>query len=224
VTPSHGSHHTNTYLLTYNASSDHFLPPPGIFENTPSDVKLRKAIDGSVENENGYHGWIIARIDNTTIIEGCGPTDGRIEDTTSYRTVVCGTIEVIAVYDMVHSVYKRNASTIEHVCYSESALDLTWNKEKYGIFDHSRKDTDAITAVRLILYTMKHTIISPLLVTGHADKRGPSYRLQEEINIQIDNLAGKAQINLPLEFKARHDCLHFSEHHISLVLNEKKVT
>jgi hypothetical protein len=48
----------------------HPLPPPDIFDNIPSDIKLRTASDGSVENENGYHGWIIGRMDNTTISEG----------------------------------------------------------------------------------------------------------------------------------------------------------
>jgi hypothetical protein len=71
-----------------------------------------------------------------------------MEDTTSYRTEVCGTIAVLAVYGMTQSVDKWNASTIEHVCDSESALDHIWNKEKDGIFDQSRPDAYAITAVR----------------------------------------------------------------------------
>jgi hypothetical protein len=36
-------------------------------------------------------------MNNTTIIEGYGPTDVIIEDTTSYRTEVCGTIAVLTV-------------------------------------------------------------------------------------------------------------------------------
>jgi hypothetical protein len=147
-----------------------------------------------------------------------------IEDTTSYRTEVWGKIAVLAVHCMIQSVYKWNASTIEHVCDSDSTLERIWNKEKDGIFDQSRPDADAITAAGLLLSTTKHITISPLWVRGHADKRGPSYALQEEINMQTDKLARKAHLNLPLEFKARHDCLHFPKHHISLVLNEKKVT
>jgi hypothetical protein len=45
-------------------------------------IALRTASDGSVENEKGYHGWIVATLDNATIIEGHGPTEGRIKDTT----------------------------------------------------------------------------------------------------------------------------------------------
>jgi hypothetical protein len=130
---------------------------------------------------------------------------------------------VLAVYGMIQSVYKWNDSTtIEQVCDSESALNRIWSKEKYGIFDQSRPYADA--AAILLLSTTNRTIIYPLWVRGNADERGPSYTLQEEIDMQTDNLSRKAHINLSLEFKARHDCLNFPEHHISLVLNEKKVT
>jgi hypothetical protein len=61
-------------------------PPPDISSNTTAGIDLRMANDGSVENELGYHGWIIAPMDNITIIEGYGPTDGRIEDTTACIT------------------------------------------------------------------------------------------------------------------------------------------
>jgi hypothetical protein len=44
-------------------------PPPEIFSNIPLDIDLRTTSDGLVENEKGYHGWIIARMDNTTLIE-----------------------------------------------------------------------------------------------------------------------------------------------------------
>jgi hypothetical protein len=163
-------------------------------------------------------------MDNTTIIEGYGPTYGRIEDTTSYRTEVCGTITVLTVYGMIQLVYKWNAAMIEHVCDIESALDRISNNEKDGVFDHSRPDADSITAARLLLSAMKHTSVLPRWVRGHADKRGPSYKLQEEINMQTKKLVGKASINLPLEFKAQHDGLHFPEQHISLVLVGKKIT
>jgi hypothetical protein len=101
-------------------------------------------------------------MDNTLIIEGYVPPDGRIEDTTSYRTEVCGTIAVLTFYGMIQSVHKWNDSTIKHVCDNESALDHIWNKEKYDIFDQSRPDADAITVVRELFSTTKHTTISPL--------------------------------------------------------------
>jgi hypothetical protein len=126
---------------------------------------------------------------------------------------------VLAVYWMIQSVYKWNASAIGHVCDSESSLGRIWNKEKDGIFDQSITDVDAITVVRVLVSAAKHTTISPLWVRGHADKRGPSYTPQGEINMQTDKLAGNAHLNLPLEFKAQHDFLHLPEHHISLVIN-----
>jgi hypothetical protein len=71
---------------------------------------------------------------------------------------------------------------------------------------------------------MKHTTILPRWVRGHAKKRGPPYILQEKINMQTDKLVGKAHTNLPLEFKPQHGGLHFPDQHISLVLDDKKVT
>jgi hypothetical protein len=115
-------------------------------------------------------------MDNTTIIEGYGPTDGRIEDTTSYRTEVCVTIAVLDIYGMMQSLYKWHASTVEHVCDSESALDCIWNKDKEVIFDQSITDADAITAARLPLSNTKQRIISPRWVKVNAGKRGPSIR------------------------------------------------
>jgi hypothetical protein len=52
----------------------------------PETIALWTASDGSVENEKGYHGWIVATPENATSIEGNCPTDCRIKYTTSYRT------------------------------------------------------------------------------------------------------------------------------------------
>jgi hypothetical protein len=125
---------------------------------------------GSVENELGYHGWIIARMKNTTIIKGYGPTDRRIEDTTSYITEVYGTITVLAVYIMIQSLYNWNAAKNEHVCDSELALNCIWNIENDDVFDQSRPDTDAITGAGFLLSAIKHTHVSPQWVRGHTDK------------------------------------------------------
>jgi hypothetical protein len=111
--------------------------------------------------KKGYHGWIIARMDNKKIVKGYGPTDGIIDVTTSYRTEVYGTIAVLVVYGMIQSVYNWNAATIEHVWDSESALNRIWNKEKDGIFEQLRPASEAITAARVLLLSMKHTNISP---------------------------------------------------------------
>jgi hypothetical protein len=64
-------------------------------------IALRTANNGSVENERVYHGWSVALLDNSTIIEGHGPTDGRIQDTTSYQTEVLGTISILTIYNMI---------------------------------------------------------------------------------------------------------------------------
>jgi hypothetical protein len=97
---------------------------------------------------------------------------------------------------------------------SKLALDRIWNKGKDCIFDQPSPDADAITSMRVLVSTTKHTTISPLWVRLHADKIGPSYTPQGGINMQTDKVAGKADLNLLLEFKARHKCLNFPEHHI----------
>jgi hypothetical protein len=84
---------------------------------------LRTASDRPVESELGYHGWIVALIYNSIIIEGHGPMDGRIQDTTSYRTEVSGTIVILAIYHMIVEVYNWKSKEIEHVCDSKSDLD-----------------------------------------------------------------------------------------------------
>jgi hypothetical protein len=74
------------------------------------------------------------------------------------------------------------------------------------------------------LSAKKHRTILPLWIRGHADKGGPSYKWKKQINIQTYKLAGNAHTNLPLDFKARHDCIRFPKQHISLVIDGKKVT
>jgi hypothetical protein len=125
---------------------------------------------------------------------------------------------------MIQSAYNWNAATIEHVYNSESALNCIWNKDKDGIFDQSRPDTNTITAARVPLSSTKHTNIYSKWVRGNACRRGPPYTLEEEINMQTDQLAGKAHANLPPGYKARHNCLHFPEQNISIVFDGKKVT
>jgi hypothetical protein len=80
-----------------------------------------------------------------------------------------------------------------------------------------------MTAAILLLPLTKHTHISPKWFRGHTDKRGPLYTLQDKLNMQADRLAGKAQANIPPEYKARHDCIHFPEQKISIVFDIKKV-
>jgi hypothetical protein len=55
-------------------------------------------------------------------------------------------------------------------------------------------------------------------------KEPPHYTVQEEINTKTDRLAGNVHINLPNEYNAQQDCLHFPEQNIYLVLDGKKAT
>jgi hypothetical protein len=86
--------------------------PPQVFQTMTNIITLCTASDGSVENEKGYHGWIVATLNNATIIEGHGPTDGSIQDTTSYQTEVSGTIAILTIYNMIVKVYNWKAKEI----------------------------------------------------------------------------------------------------------------
>jgi hypothetical protein len=126
-----------------------------------------------VEKERGYHGWIVALLDNSTIVEGHGPTYSRIQDTTSYRMEVSCTIAILAIY----------------VCDSESGLDRIWSSEPGGVFDQSRPDADVILVAKEQLQKEIHIKIVPTWVREQTDNRGPPYTDQEHINIRADKLA-----------------------------------
>jgi hypothetical protein len=149
----------------------------------PETITLRTASDGSVENEKGYHGWIVATLDSATIIEGHGPTNGRIQDKTSYRTEVSGTIAILKIYNIIVKVNDCKAKKIKHVCDSESAIDRIWNVEPDGFFDQSRPHADVILVAKVQVQKVKHTKSVPTWVRGHADKRGTPYTDQEQINM-----------------------------------------
>jgi hypothetical protein len=144
-------------------------------------------------------------MDNSTIMEGNGPTDGCIQDKKSYRAEVSGTIVMLEIYNMIVKVYNWKAKYIEHVCGSESALDRIWNMEPDGLFDQYRPDSDVILVVKAQLQKAHHTKITPTSVRGHADKRGPTYTDQEYINMWADKLAESAHKSFPDDLKARHD-------------------
>jgi hypothetical protein len=139
--------------------------PPQVFQTMPETIALPTASDGSVENEKGYHGWIVATLDNATIIEVQGLTNGRIQDTTSYRTEVSGTIAILTIYNMIVKLYNWKAKEIEHVCDSESAFDILSNVEPDGVSDQSRPDADVIIVAKVQLQKSKHTKIVPLTPT-----------------------------------------------------------
>jgi hypothetical protein len=48
--------------------------------------------------------------------------------------------------------------------------------------------------------------------------------MQEELNILTDDLVERAQTELSLALRPRHDTLHFPEQQISVIIAKKKVT
>jgi hypothetical protein len=48
---------------------------------------------------------MIATLDNDIILEGFGATDGRVEDTHSYRAELCGNIATFSILNIIRRVY-----------------------------------------------------------------------------------------------------------------------
>jgi hypothetical protein len=90
-------------------------------------------------------------MDNTTIIEGHGPTDGRNQDTTSYRTELSGTIAILAIYNMTVNVYNWKAKEIEHVYGTRNQMLLhkaKHTKSRQPGSEDTRTNVDHLTLTR----------------------------------------------------------------------------
>jgi hypothetical protein len=90
--------------------------------------------------------------------------------------------------------------------------------------DKTKLDAYIIFARVTIVELQFHSTVKPLWVRSHSDKRGPPYRLQEELDIKTDKLAERAQMELPSDLRPRPDALHFPEQQIYVVVAQKKVT
>jgi hypothetical protein len=92
-------------------------------------------------------------------------------------------------------------------------------------FDKTQPDSDVIIVAHVVLSELQlHSPVKLYWVASHYDKRGPSYTMQEELNILTDKLTERAQTELPLALLPRHNALHFPEHQISFAIAQKKVT
>jgi hypothetical protein len=104
-------------------------------------------------------------------------------------------------------------------------ISATWKDENASVFDKTKPDADVAKVARLaILDIQKHSQVHAFWVEGHADKCGPPFSPQEELNLLINALVTTTQTLLPPEMKPRSDCLHFPEQQISIVIQRKKVT
>jgi hypothetical protein len=56
--------------------------------------------------------------------------------------------------------------------------------------------------------------VKPYWVEGHADKRGPPFSLQEDLNILTDGLVTLSQTALPPDMRPRTECLHYPKQQI----------
>jgi hypothetical protein len=88
-----------------------------------------------------------------------------------------------------------------------------------------KPDADVVKVARnAIADIQQYSLVNAYWVEGHANKRGPPFSPQEELNIITDGLSRRAQTSLPLEIKPRSDCLHFPEQQVSIVVQQRKVT
>jgi hypothetical protein len=92
----------------------------------PSSTCIRFASDGSSLHFLGYQGWFIATLNNNIMLEGFGATDGRVEDTHSYRAELCGNIATFSILNIIRRIYAFYPISIEHVCDNQSAITDTW--------------------------------------------------------------------------------------------------
>jgi hypothetical protein len=195
--------------------------PPQLIQSMHSTSSLRSASDGSILNCIGYQGWLVATLDKEIIIQGVGATDGRVEDTHFYHAKLCGNIATFAILNIIIHIY----SSIQHVCNNQSAISVTCKYDTLSVFDRTKPDADVIIVARVALSELQlHFYGKPHWVSSHADKRGPPYTIQEELNILTDKLAERAQTELSLDLRPRHDALRFPEQQIAVVIVQKKVS
>jgi hypothetical protein len=81
----------------------------------------------------GYHGWLIAQMDNMIRIEGVGATYGHIDDVTCYRAELCVNIVNVTVLAMTVDVYGFKPPCIEHICDNQSAITATLKNDNSSI-------------------------------------------------------------------------------------------
>jgi hypothetical protein len=194
--------------------------PPQCFQSIHQLTNIRSASDGSVLFCQGFQGLLIAKLDNEVLIQGFGATDGRLEDTSSYRANICGSIATFTVLTLIRKVYGFFPPNIEHVCGNKYAITATWKYENISVFDKTKSDTDVTKVARNSIADLHaFSNIKAYWAEDHTDKRGSPFSPQEEINILMDGLVTKTQT-----MKPRTDCLHFPEQQISIVIQQQKVT
>jgi hypothetical protein len=199
--------------------------PPKLFQYIYSLTHIRSASDGSVIHNQGFQGWLFAKLDNEIIIQGFDATNGRLEDVSSYRADICGNIAAFTIITLIRKVYGFSPPTIEHVCDNKSAITATWKYENISVFDKTKLDADVAKVARNSIAALQpFSTIKPFWVEGHADKRGPPFSLQEGLNILTDGLETLAQTALPPDMRPHPDCLHFPEQQIYIVIRHNKVT
>jgi hypothetical protein len=172
--------------------------PPQLFQSLNDITDILSASHISVLKCQGFQGWLVAKLDNEVLIKGFGATDRRVEDLSSYRAEVCSNIATFTILTLIRQVYGFSPRKIEPVCDNQLAITATWKDENISVFDKTKPDADAAKAARNAIADLQNfSTFKPYWVEGHADKRGPPFSLQEDLNILTDGLATLKQTALP---------------------------
>jgi hypothetical protein len=168
--------------------------PPQCFESIVHLTKIRSASDGSVFHCQGFQGWLIAKLDNEVLIQGFGTTDGLVEDVSSYRAYIWGSISTSTVFNLIRKVHGFSPPTVKHICDNQSAISATCKYENISVFENTKPNSDVAKVARNSISDLQlHSNVKSYWLEGHADKRGPPFSPQVELNIPTDGLSGKAQ-------------------------------
>jgi hypothetical protein len=172
----------------------------------------------------GYQGWLITTLDNAILLEGFGATYGKVKDTHSYRDDLCGNVATFSILSIIRRVYGFVPTSIDHVCYNQSAINATWKEKTLSVFDKTKPDAGIIMVARSAISELqKFSTLKAFWVGSHVNKCVPPYSHQEELNSRTDTIADRAHTDPPDELKPRHDALHCPEQHILVVISHRKV-
>jgi hypothetical protein len=112
---------------------------PQHFQSINSLNNLRSTRDGSMIHNQGFQGWLVAKIDNEIVIQGIGATDWGLEDVSSYRAEICGNIATFTILTPIPKVYGFYPTNIEHICDNKSAITATLKYANVRVFDKTRQ-------------------------------------------------------------------------------------
>jgi hypothetical protein len=97
-----------------------------------------------VIHNQGFQGWLVAKLNNELLIQGVGVTNSQLEDVSSYRAQICGNTVAFTIITLIRKVYGFSPPNIEHICDNKSAITATLKDENISVFDQTKPDADVV--------------------------------------------------------------------------------